>query len=56
MDYAGKIDHIHFLDEKLHTQPEGICFDNQNNLYIADEGQKKKAKIYRFYPINKFND
>lgn len=45
MDTAGKILHIENLKKSLHAQPEGICFDEDGTLYIANEGKNKKGKI-----------
>lgn len=43
-----ELDHIHFLDQKVMPQPEGICFDSNQNLYISTEGQNTKGKILKF--------
>lgn len=43
-----EIDNLIFLDEKLLPQPEGICFDNDNNLYISTEGKYNNAKIVKY--------
>ena len=48
MDTAGKILHIENLKKKLHAQPEGICFDKDGTLYIANEGKSGKGKILTF--------
>lgn len=37
-DAKWKIRHVYKLDQNLFTQPEGITFDDQNNLYISNEG------------------
>ena len=39
---------IHFLHEDLYLQPEGICFDLDNKLYISNEGQHKTASYFKF--------
>jgi uncharacterized protein YjiK len=36
------------LPPNLFIQPEGICFDNQGNLYIASEGKKSAARLFMF--------
>lgn len=43
-----KIKHIHFLDQDMHVQPEGICFTPSGDMYISNEGKNRSAKIY-FY-------
>jgi uncharacterized protein YjiK len=46
---AGKeIRSISYLSPDQYEQPEGITFDKDANLYIASEGRKKKARLYRF--------
>ena len=40
----GKILHIEKLKKKLHTQPEGIAFDNSGVLFISNEGKGKEGK------------
>ncbi|OCX54869.1 SdiA-regulated family protein [Mucilaginibacter sp. PPCGB 2223] len=37
-DSKWKVRQVYLLDPALFTQPEGITFDNQNNLYISNEG------------------
>lgn len=44
----GDLLHIEKLRKKMHQQPEGLCFDVQGNLYIANEGKDGPALIYRF--------
>lgn len=36
----GKIIAFEKLNKKIHTQPEGIVFDNDGTLYISNEGKK----------------
>ncbi|MFC2126571.1 SdiA-regulated domain-containing protein [Bacteroidota bacterium] len=38
------------LSRKLFEQPEGICFDEMGNLYIASEGRTRKGYILKFAP------
>lgn len=40
----GKILHIEKLKKKLHTQPEGITFDEKGVLFISNEGKGKEGK------------
>lgn len=44
----GTVIDVTTLDEKLHIQPEGIAFTPDGNLYISNEGKRKKARLYRF--------
>ncbi len=39
------------LDIKHMPQPEGIAFDGENRLYILTEGRSKKARLFRFDPL-----
>jgi hypothetical protein len=44
--------HVYSLDPFLFTQPEGIAFDDDNNLYIANEmGNGKNGTLLKF-PYN----
>lgn len=36
------------LDKSKFAQPEGICFDQSENLYICNEGKTGNAIIYKF--------
>lgn len=55
---VGKMLAVFTPDWKLHTlikfdkskfvQPEGICFDQAENLYICNEGKSSNAIIYKF--------
>lgn len=47
-DRSGKVLHIEKLRKSIHPQPEGICFDTNGDLYIANEGKNEEAKVYRF--------
>lgn len=40
---------VYPLDSKLFAQPEGMCFDRDNNLYISNEGpQGSKGTVLKF--------
>ena len=41
-----------FLDEKIHRQPEGICFAPNGDLFISNEGKGLGAKIMKFNQLN----
>lgn len=44
----GKLLHIEKLQKKIHPQPEGLAFDTDGTLYLSNEGDGGKGKIYRF--------
>ena len=44
----GEVIRTLFLDDNIHTQPEGICFDKIGNLFISNEGKGLVAKIYKY--------
>jgi uncharacterized protein YjiK len=48
----GEILHLVKLKKSVHAQPEGICFDQEGTLYIANEGKEDKARIYKFHYRN----
>lgn len=49
IDQEGEIVHLEKIKKKVHNQPEGLCFDKDGTMYIANEGDKNdQAKIYRF--------
>lgn len=48
LDPSGAILHIEKLDDDIHPQPEGICFDPDGTLYIANEGKGDDGVIHRF--------
>ena len=50
LNREGTIKHLIKLKKKIHEQPEGICFDQNGNLYISNEGKTGKGKIYKFLP------
>ncbi|MBX2876489.1 MAG: SdiA-regulated domain-containing protein [Saprospiraceae bacterium] len=44
----GKLLHIEKMRKEVHTQPEGLCFDQDGTLYIANEGKGARGRILRF--------
>lgn len=48
LDRNRTLSQVIFLDENIYKQPEGICFDNEANLYISLEGRGLSAKILKF--------
>lgn len=46
LNRAGDILHVEMLNDKDHYQPEGICFAENGDLFISNEGKSKPAKIY----------
>ena len=48
VDEQGEIQHIHFLESKTFSQPEGICFAPDGTLFISNEGRSLVAKILVF--------
>ena len=46
----GKVLRVEKLKKSIHPQPEGICFDGKNNLYISNEGKDGPGVIYKFKP------
>jgi uncharacterized protein YjiK len=49
VNMAGEIRSIHKLPKSLHRQPEGLCFDAQANLYIANEARGDDPPIIHRY-------
>ncbi len=48
IDKKANILAIENLSSKIFAQPEGICFDQDTNLYISNESKGKKANILKF--------
>lgn len=48
IDKNKEIKDLIFLNESSIPQPEGICFDQDNNLYISTEGHGFLGKIFKF--------
>jgi uncharacterized protein YjiK len=48
-DAAFKVKGVYPIRPSLFIQPEGIAFDDQNNLYISNEGDKlTPGTVYKF--------
>ena len=45
---SHNIKHVKRLSQKKFEQPEGLTFTSNGDLFISSEGQKKKARIYKF--------
>ena len=52
IDSNGNILHIDKLPKELHRQPEGLCFDEQGNLYISNEQKKDNPPVIHYYPYD----
>jgi uncharacterized protein YjiK len=39
-DRTWKVKEVHHLNPSIYTQPEGVAFDKNANLYISNEGNK----------------
>jgi uncharacterized protein YjiK len=48
MDRAGQILSIQSLDPSVFKQPEGLCFLENGDMYISDEGRNGKGNILHF--------
>lgn len=51
IDRQGEILNNIELDGKLFGQPEGICFSENGDLYISNEGKNGDGNILRFRPV-----
>ncbi len=50
LDSTGKIRYLERLKKNVHNQPEGICFDADGTMYIANEGlDELPGKVYVFH-------
>ena len=50
LNKSGSIVSMAPLKRSLYRQPEGICFDNEGNMFISSEGRGKKGYILKFAP------
>jgi len=46
-----KLKEVIFLDQKIHRQPEGICFAPNGDLFISNEGKGLGAKIMKYNQV-----
>lgn len=44
----GSVIDVFQLDKQIFNQPEGICFSDNGDMYISNEGKKGKATILKF--------
>ncbi len=47
-DLNGNIKHLQKLDKEKHRQPEGLCFGPNGTLYISNEADGKKPRLFAF--------
>ena len=52
VDQNKKLKKISFLNDRVHRQPEAICFTPQGDLFIGNEGRGFSAKIHFFKAKN----
>ena len=51
--HDGQLKGFEYLDKSMLPQPEGICFDQEGNLYISSEGRHgQSACIYEYIQSN----
>ncbi len=48
LDVKGAILHISKLDKSLLPQPEGMCFDQNGDLYLSSEGNDGPATLVKY--------
>lgn len=46
---TGEARGIYFLKNSMYYQPEGLCFDDEGNLYISNEAGVRHANIHVFF-------
>jgi len=49
MSRGGNIKNILPLDKSIFSQPEGICFSPEGDLYISNEGKNGRGNILKFH-------
>ena len=56
IDDKWEIKTMHEFDPNMFNQPEGIAFDNENNLYISNEGDEiQNGNILKFTKLSTTN-
>lgn len=45
---AGKIIHIEKFNKKVHSQPEGICFDKDGTMWISNEADESRPSLIKY--------
>ncbi len=53
LDENGSIKATYPIPPRILSQPEGIVFDSQGNLYISSEGEGDRGYIIKFKPLHK---
>jgi uncharacterized protein YjiK len=48
LDPSFEIKALCRLPSEVFEQPEGLAFDDDGDLFLSSEGQKKRARIYKF--------
>ena len=51
----GRITNVNRLNPERFEQPEGIAFDENQNLYISNERVRHSANILKFSPLEEFS-
>ncbi|MGE5406401.1 MAG: hypothetical protein ACM3NR_01710 [Methanosarcina sp.] len=52
-DRAGKILSFSFLNPKIFSQPEGLCFSPSGDMFISNEGRGGHGNILKYKPRTK---
>jgi len=48
LDSNGRVEKVHRLNKNIFEQPEGICFMQNGDLLISNEGKREKGNILLF--------